>query len=361
MKKKIWVVVPFLYGAGGTETVLKNTQKAYDIYGKKDNYDLKLISFGGSKSSSWYDKWEKKIYSFPQYRLIQNFCYLLIVPFILAARIIIEKPDVIISTNPVLWTYCFVWKKITNQSYKVMAWYHYSVKQKPIRKIFLHNFDSIFAISSGIQRQLSALNVPSSKIQVLFNPVDTNSTISEVPVSQGRVEFLYIGRIDFNHQKNVEELFQALKTVRGNWRLRLFGTCTEMDQQRLIKMSKRYNYFGKITFEGYKDDVWESISNATALVMTSKYEGFPMILCEAISRGIFVVSSDCETGPKDIINDDNGLIYHLGDISSLSEILNSISLRELRMPMQQIITNTMKPFGLEKFIRNFENYCDVEK
>lgn len=361
MKKKIWVVVPFLYGTGGTETVLRNTQKAYDTCGKKDNYDLRLISFGGTKSNDWYDKWEKKVYFFPQYRFIQNFCYLLIVPFLLLKEIIIEKPDVIISTNPVLWTYCFIWRKITHQSYKVIAWYHYSIRQKPIRKMFLHNFDAILAISSGIKRQLLALNVPSSKIHVLFNPVDINSTISKVPVSQDKVEFLYIGRIDFNHQKNVVELFQALKKVQGNWRLRLFGTCNEMDQQRLIKMSKRYDFFDKITFEGYKEDVWQNISNASALIMTSKYEGFPMTLCEAISRGIFVVSSDCETGPEDIINDDNGVIYQLGDVSSLSEILNSILQGKIKIPMQQIITNTMKPFGLEKFIRNFEKYCDVEK
>ncbi|MDE9571749.1 glycosyltransferase, partial [Xenorhabdus bovienii] len=84
-----------------------------------------------------------------------------------------------------------------------------------------------------------------------------------------------------------------------------------------------------IFWHGWVKEPWsfvqESIVEVSSLLLTSKNEGFPMVLGEAISYGIYCISSDCQTGTTDIIKKyRNGELYPVGDVKELAHILQCI-------------------------------------
>ena len=74
------------------------------------------------------------------------------------------------------------------------------------------------------------------------------------------------------------------------------------------------------------------MSNASIYALSSRFEGFPLILCEAMSKGMAPVAFDCPTGPSEMIRDgENGLIVPLGDIDGFAAaLLRMIEDDELR-------------------------------
>ena len=74
---------------------------------------------------------------------------------------------------------------------------------------------------------------------------------------------------------------------------------------------------------GFKSNVSEYISNAKFLVLSSKYEGFPMTVLEALSLGTPVISFDCESGPNEmIINNENGILVENQNFTELTRKMN---------------------------------------
>jgi N-acetylgalactosamine-N,N'-diacetylbacillosaminyl-diphospho-undecaprenol 4-alpha-N-acetylgalactosaminyltransferase len=83
------------------------------------------------------------------------------------------------------------------------------------------------------------------------------------------------------------------------------------------------NLKDKVHLLGFKENVWDYISNAKFLVLSSQYEGFPMTILEALSLGIPVVSFDCESGPNEmIINHHNGILVENQNFTELTHKLN---------------------------------------
>lgn len=363
MKKKVFVVVPFLKGTGGTETVIRNLGTAYKDSGKTDNYDMQLVSFGGTSVAGWQQPWKKKVYNFTTNRMLQNIFYITLAPILMLNLFSRERPDVVISTNSVLWTYAYFIRKLTRQHFSIVGWYHYSVDQKPINRNALTYCDSYLAISTGIKRQLVKRGIAENSINILYNPVDIfkdGMVQSIIPrPEQGPTQFIYIGRIDYDGQKNVSSLFTALSNVQGDWTLRLFGTCTSETKDRLLQIARINHFEEKVSFMGFMEDVWSEIDVASALVMTSKYEGFPMILCEAISRGVYCISSNCPTGPEDIITKENGKLYPMDDCKELSFILQRIVNGSYRLTEPQKAQKTMVELDFSHFITNFQKFIGV--
>ena len=92
--------------------------------------------------------------------------------------------------------------------------------------------------------------------------------------------------------------------------------------QKQIEQLQMNNF---IHLLGFKSDVFCYIKNAKYLVLTSKYEGFPMVVLEALSAGTPVIAFDCETGPRELIrNEYNGLLVENQNFVALQESLNRI-------------------------------------
>ena len=76
---------------------------------------------------------------------------------------------------------------------------------------------------------------------------------------------------------------------------------------------------------GYKEKPWRYVKHCDVFVLTSKYEGLPNVLLEAINENKIIVSTDCPSGPKEILsNHKGGFLFPVNDHIKLANILNYI-------------------------------------
>lgn len=132
-----------------------------------------------------------------------------------------------------------------------------------------------------------------------------------------------VGRLDY--QKGFDRLVQAWALVQktdryGDWRLDIFGQGEWKDM--LQQMIEKAGLQNTACINRPTAKIGDEYAHSSMLVMSSHYEGFPMVMIEAMAYGLPVVSFDYKCGPKDIIRDGvNGLLVKDGDIEGLANAM----------------------------------------
>ena len=132
-------------------------------------------------------------------------------------------------------------------------------------------------------------------------------------------QVIAVGRYDY--QKGFDRLIEAWRLVYSrfpDWKLKIVGDGGLRDQwQRLID---KHHLGEVIELKKSVSDMLPEYLDASILAMSSRYEGLPMVLIEAMSVGLPAVVFDCKCGPKDIISDgEDGFLAPEGDIKALAE------------------------------------------
>jgi UDP-D-galactose:(glucosyl)LPS alpha-1,6-D-galactosyltransferase len=163
--------------------------------------------------------------------------------------------------------------------------------------------------------------VDKGRIFTVFNPVAKTGDMIKRPAT--RTTFIYLGRVIYEGQKRIKDLLTALSKVTGEWTLEVYGDGP--DKAKCQAFAEKLGITTKVCWKGYVSNPWGQIRQATALILSSAYEGMPMVLAEAIARGVYCVSSDCPTGPEDIIVDGvNGELFPTGNVQALQQKLQGI-------------------------------------
>lgn len=143
-------------------------------------------------------------------------------------------------------------------------------------------------------------------------------------VSNKRV--IAVGRLDY--QKGFDRLIRTWKRVQSSgrfddWRLDIFG---QGEWEKKLKCMINNAGLEKSAFINKPTkSIGDEYARSSLLVMSSNYEGFPMVMIEAMACGLPVVSFDYKCGPKDIIHDGvNGLIVRDGDIDGLADAMMKV-------------------------------------
>ena len=132
-----------------------------------------------------------------------------------------------------------------------------------------------------------------------------------------------VGRLDY--QKGFDRLVQAWQLVRHtgkftDWKLDIFGQGEWMEM--LQQMIDKAELQDSVRLNRPTKQIGEEYVKSDMLVMSSNYEGFPMVMIEAMACGLPVVSFDYKCGPKDIIQPGiNGLLVPNGDIQALADAM----------------------------------------
>lgn len=113
------------------------------------------------------------------------------------------------------------------------------------------------------------------------------------------------------------------KTPTLEWKLNIYGDYKNDYGYKIQNLIKNYQLEETIKLKGQSDDVLKKIQNSKVLLITSSQECFPMVILEAQSVGVPVISFDCPTGPRNIINDykDGLLVEH----NNIEEFTNKLS------------------------------------
>jgi len=322
MIKKIAILTGPLAGHGGEETVIK---KVVNLMSSSSQYVFEIILSENIGDTHWLSN---LVGSIEQVKVNRKQGIFSKLSFVFNS-LFHCKSDFIICLTPKMTLLARMAKSIFFLKYKIVTWVHFSLTEKFDYKTvkMLKVADYHLAINSEIKKQLLSMKIPENRIALVFNPVKKVSSF--IPCSESIKKLICISRIQYEGEKNLSELINALKFLKDkkDWTLDIYGADDSqhgIETRKLKQLIREYGLESHVVFKGFVQNVWDSIYEADCLILTSKAEGFGMVLCEAISYGIPVISANCPSGPADIVNSKNGFLYTMGDINQLAYYIRKI-------------------------------------
>lgn len=330
--KKISILMDKFYEHGGIEKLV--ALKA-NYWSTNFNYDVTIICTENGKNPYVYQlepsikildleiNYNRSI----SYFSIKNILLLLKNIVKLQRYITKERPDFIIVASHIPMTYILPFLKLGKT--KIIKEFHftqyYRRSSKSIKK-FLFNFiesryDKLIVLSPEEGDYYNINNV-----EVIPNP------IQEIPTLDKKKEKQKIASavVRFAPVKRLELMIEAwnIFIYKGNkdWKLHIYGDYNNEYGTKMIKLVNNLELANYIIFKGKIDQVLEEVGKSKVLLLTSSQECFPMVILEAQSVGVPVISFDCPTGPRNIItNNKDGILVVNNNVLMFSEKLNTFA------------------------------------
>jgi glycosyltransferase involved in cell wall biosynthesis len=220
-----------------------------------------------------------------------------------------------------------------------------------IRKHTFRFLDAIVALTSEGEAWLRE-HTSSKKVVTIPNPavwpLPSYAPLLALPPKNRRV-LLTVGRLVV--EKGFDLLIDAFSRIaqkHQDWELIIVGE----GEERIALESKiqSYGLQNQVFLPGRAGNVGDWYQHADLFVMSSRVEGFPNVLVEAMSFGLAAVSFDCNTGPRDIIiPGNNGLLVEAGDIDALGNALDRVMADDgLRRQLGDQATLVKDTFSIKK-------------
>ena len=149
-----------------------------------------------------------------------------------------------------------------------------------------------------------------SRVVVMPNPCSFPPITSNTHKREKII--LAVGSLNRIHHKGLDNLIEIMSEVlpkHPTWRLKIVGGGSSENQEILENLIKKNKVDHLVTLEGFSDNITQIMSNSSIYILSSRFEGLPMVLLEAMSQGMACVSYDCITGPSNMIkNRVNGIL-----------------------------------------------------
>lgn len=192
-------------------------------------------------------------------------------------------------------------------SFEFHSWFF-----KQLRKRLYNRVDKVITLTKN-----DAVNYRRFHKDVTVIANATPLTILKKPINNNSKIIISIGRL--THQKGYDFLINAWSSIEQHypdWSLHIYG---EGEDRRKLEKIIRNRNLNNIVLKGLTNDVQSVYDNAAFYVMSSRFEGFGMVLIEAQSRGLPIISFDCPSGPAEIIHHDmDGYLVESGNIKALT-------------------------------------------
>jgi glycosyltransferase involved in cell wall biosynthesis len=164
------------------------------------------------------------------------------------------------------------------------------------------------AQSNGIRDEMIAdYGVDQANVVTIYPSID-ETYFNDGDDIQNRDDILFVGRLE--HQKDPLALLELTKDfLRSNQQARLRIVGDGSLREAMVRRVKEYGLEAKVIFEGDVRNPLRFYKTARLLVLTSRYEGFGMVMVEAMAGGVPVLSLDVPSGPREIIqHEENGFL-----------------------------------------------------
>lgn len=188
----------------------------------------------------------------------------------------------------------------------------------------------ILGVSSGVvESVIRQTTAPEDRVSVMYNPIEVDrirEQSRETPNHQWAldpdIELVFtVGRLE--PQKDLATLIESFETVSAclpRARLVVAGRGSLADT--LTEQVAACGLDDVVDFPGYVDNPYAFMANASVFALSSRHEGLPTVLIEALSCGCPIVSTNCPSGPAEILNDGEfGRLVPVGDPASLADAL----------------------------------------
>ena len=185
---------------------------------------------------------------------------------------------------------------------------------------------NIITVSKALEDDIvNKMKIKPKMIKTIYNPFDFDYIRHKADEYKPFIDKLYIIYVaKFENRKNQKLLIKAYKKANIDIPLILMGkTYTKSDEkylQKLKQLIKKLNLEDKVIFPGFQKNPYPWIKNAKLFVMSSNSEGLPLVLVESLILNTPVVSTDCPTGPSEVlIGDLKEFLSPVGDEEALGK------------------------------------------
>ena len=215
--------------------------------------------------------------------------------------------------------------------------------------------DSIVAVSQGVAEDLArVIGLPRGRIRVIYNPAVTPELLERAQEPVDHAWFapgmppviLGVGRL--TRQKDFPTLIRAFALMRQRRPARLVILGEGEQRTRIDALVSEAGLEDDVDLPGFVGNPYAYMARAAVFVLSSVWEGLPNVLVEAMATGTPVVSTDCESGPAEILEGGRyGRLVPVGDVEALAEAV----LATLDAPLAaETLQLRAREFSLEKVL-----------
>ena len=382
MKKKIFYWGPFTDDGIGTKKAIYNSVISVNKYspefeaiiinavGEWNNDDIndhiKITNLGSNIFST-----------LPRYGFIKSrLAYIMIffVSFLKLKKLLkIEKPDYLMihlmTSIPIVLFLIFKFR--TKILFRVSGKPKLNFFRSLLWKLADNKIQNIFCNTSEQKKELIEKKIFSEeKIKVLYDPVFSikevlkERSIKEYDANFKKDNIIMVGRL--TKQKNFEIFIKASRQLYKDNLLRyntyIFGSGEDKD--KLDKLIKLHKLEKNIFLIGNRKNIHKYFSMSKAFILTSLWEDPGFVLIEAALNNLPIISSDCKSGPKEIIIDNSGgFLFQNNDIEDLKKkLLEFINSDENQIKKKVIKTKkNIRKYSLFKHFKLIESYIKINQ
>lgn len=217
-------------------------------------------------------------------------------------------------------------------------------------RLFFRFAHQIVAVSSGVAEELvRELPLQPFMIRTISNPILFNQQLetlknSSVMKTQGEAMIVSAGRLV--KEKDFQTLLAAFAIIRKQFacHLTIYGEGSE--RERLEKERDRLGLSRDIDFPGFTEDIFQALTSADLCVVSSLTEGFGNVIVESLACGVPVVSTDCPSGPREILQ--NGKFGRLVEIQQPERLAEAMLASLKQKPDRSFLQDRARDFTIEK-------------
>jgi GalNAc-alpha-(1->4)-GalNAc-alpha-(1->3)-diNAcBac-PP-undecaprenol alpha-1,4-N-acetyl-D-galactosaminyltransferase len=362
-KMRLTLVIPSLY-SGGAERVLSIIAN----YWASKGWKVTLLTFCGNQPP-FYDL-DSKISYIPLHiardssnliAAVKNNLYRI---FKLRLAITASNPDIVISfmseanvttllatrglnvpvlvserNNPkIRLTKSSIWVKLRQLTYPFA------------QRVIVQTKRALNYFPSSLKNRICV--IPNPVLLPPNKPCKPQKLFNKLP---GQKLLIAVGRLE--SQKGFDLLLQAFANLKDDfseWQLVILGEgILHLD---LTELCHQLQLNGRVYFLGRVKNIYEFLQEADIYVMSSRFEGFPNALCEAMASGLPVISTDCPNGPREIIRDGiDGLLVPNEDVLALTSAIKLLmSDEEKRKNLATNASEIAERFSIDKIMEMWE-------
>lgn len=199
-----------------------------------------------------------------------------------------------------------------------------------------------------------------NKAVVTPNPVMTPLYIkdsTELHHYNRKIRFVSFGRLaDIKRFDLMIEIFSIIHRKYPNSQLYIYGEGTKREE--LLTLINKLNLESAVALKGSTREVYRNLVKADIYLMTSKQEGFPNALCEAIAVGIPSVSFKCHNGLSEIVNNgENGFLIEEGNIEEFCSAIDLlVSNNELYSRISENSKKIVEKYNINEVLKLWDEY-----
>lgn len=219
--------------------------------------------------------------------------------------------------------------------------------------------DAIIAVSNGVADDLTQVaGIPREYVRTIYNPIvrpelheKAQAPLDHPWFKPGQAPVvLAAGRL--TEQKGFSTLIQAFARVRQAQPARLLILGEGEQRSALEALSRQLGLDSDVRLPGFEANPYRYMARASVFVLSSRWEGLPGVLIEALACGVRLVATDCPSGPREILSDGKyGQLVPVGDVAALAQAIEAALVGKTPRPSPE----SWRPFELENVVNQYMN------